>query len=126
MQVELKQTKTISLFDRNSLLTYLELRRVFVWAFLLSLFSLAVLQCSNIDWDFWWDLKAGQYIVESRSIPYLDPFSFTRAGHEWIAHEWLSEIIMYSVFQLGGWMGLFLLFGTSITAAMGICYKRCE
>ena len=81
MQVELNQMKVVSLPNKNSLLMHLDLRRVFVWAFLLSLFSLAVLQCSNIDWDFWWHLKAGQYIIESRSIPHIDPFSFTRAGH---------------------------------------------
>ena len=126
MQVELNNPKSISLPNKNSLLVHLELRRVFVWAFLLSLFSLAVLQCSNIDWDFWWHMKAGQYIIESRSIPHIDPFSFTRVGDEWIAHEWLSEVIMYSVFHSGGWIGLFLLFGTTITAALGICYKRCE
>src|SRR5678809_533985 len=126
MQVELNNMKVEVLPSKNSLLTHLELRRVFVWAFLLSLFSVAVLQCSNIDWDFWWHLKAGQYIIESRSIPHVDPFSFTRAGEQWIAHEWLSEVIMYSVFHAGGWIGLFLLFGTTITAALGICYKRCE
>jgi len=126
MQVELNHMNVEVLPSKNSLLTHLELRRVFVWAFLLSLFSVAVLQCSNIDWDFWWHLKAGQYIIESRSIPHVDPFSFTRAGEQWIAHEWLSEVIMYSVFHAGGWIGLFLLFGTTITAALGICYKRCE
>jgi hypothetical protein len=117
--------KVMSLSITSSPLEHLTLRRVFVWAFLLSLFSLAVLQCSSIDWDFWWHLKAGQYIIESRSIPHVDPFSFSRAGAEWIAHEWLSEVIMYSVFHAGGWIGLFLLFGTTITAALGICYQRC-
>ena len=125
-RAELKNTNVLSLPNADSLLTRLTLRRVFVWAFLLSLFSLAVLQCSSIDWDFWWHLKAGQYIIESRGIPHLDPFSFTRAGAEWIAHEWLSEVTMYSVYHAGGWTGLFLLFGTTITAALGICYSRCE
>ena len=125
-QVELNNANVMSLPNTNSLLTRFTLRRVFVWSFLLSLFSLAVLQCSSIDWDFWWHLKAGQYIVESRGIPHIDPFSFSRAGAEWIAHEWLSEVTMYSVFHAGGWIGLFLLFGTTITAALAICYQRCE
>src|SRR4029079_19684884 len=30
------------------------------------------------------------------------------------------------VFRVGGSIGLFLLFGTTITAALGICYRRCE
>jgi hypothetical protein len=126
MQLELKNTNVVSLPESNSFSSYFTLRRVFVWAFLLSLFSLAVRQCSSIDWDFWWHLKAGQYIIQSKSIPHVDPFSFTRAGSEWVTHEWLSEVIMYAVFRAGGWIGLFILFGTAITAAWGICFRRCE
>jgi hypothetical protein len=126
MHVELKDMNVVSLPEANSFITYFTLRRAFVWALLLSLFSLAVQQCSSIDWDFWWHLKAGQYIVQSKSIPHVDPFSFTRAGAEWITHEWLSEVIMYTVFRAGGWIGLFILFGTTITAAWAICFQRCE
>jgi hypothetical protein len=126
MHVELKDTNVMSLPKGNSFITHFTLRRVFVWAFLLSLFALAVRQCSSIDWDFWWHLKAGQYIIQSKGIPHVDPFSFTRAGAEWITHEWLSEVMMYAVFRAGGWIGLFLLFGTTITAAWGICFQRCK
>jgi hypothetical protein len=104
----------------------LTLRRIFVWAFLLSLFSLAIRQCVNIDTDFWWHLKSGQYIIQTGSIPHLDPFSFTKGSSEWIAHEWLSEVIMYATFRVAGWTGLLLLFGAIITAALGLCYCRCE
>ena len=126
MQVEVKDINEVGLLESNSFIMHFSLRRLFVWAFLLSLFSLAVRQCSSIDWDFWWHLKTGQYILQIKSIPNTDPFSFTRAGAEWITHEWLSEVIMYEVFRVGGWIGLFILFGTTITAALGICYRRCE
>ncbi|MEP6921896.1 MAG: hypothetical protein ABI967_12285 [bacterium] len=110
----------------SSLRHYLTLRRVFVWAFLLSLLSLAIRQSVSIDNDFWWHLKSGQYILQNASIPHFDPFSFTKGGSEWIAHEWLSEVIMYAIFQLGGWTGLLLGFGIIITASLGICYYRCD
>jgi hypothetical protein len=45
----------------------LTLRRIFVWAFLLSLFSLAIRQSVNIDSDFWWHLKTGQYIQNEKA-----------------------------------------------------------
>src|SRR5215813_10667176 len=101
---------------------FLTLRSIFVWAFLLSLCSLAIRQSSTIDNDFWWHLKTGQYIVETRSVPHLDPFSFTKNGAEWVSHEWLSESVMYVTFRPAGWPGLLLLFGAVITAALGICY----
>lgn len=109
----------------SSLRRYLTLRRIFAWAFLLSLLSLAIRQSVSIDNDFWWHLKSGQYIIQTASIPHLDPFSFTKSGSEWIAHEWLSEVLMYETFQLTGWTGLLLLFGTTITASLGLCYYRC-
>ena len=102
------------------------LRTIFVWAFLLSVFSLAIRQSISIDPDFWWHLKTGEYIVQTGIIPHLDQFSFTKAGAEWISHEWLSEVVMYTTFRLGGWTGLFLLFGAVITAALGLCYWRSE
>jgi len=46
------------------------------------------------DPDFWWHLKTGQYIVETRSIPHTDIFSTLRFGSEWVTHEWLSETLI--------------------------------
>lgn len=109
---------------RKSWTRFLSLRAIFVYAFLLSLFSLAIKQSSSIDPDFWWHLKTGQYIVQTRSIPYLDPFSFTKSGAEWVSHEWLSECVMYLTFRGAGWPGLLLLFGAIITVALAICYWR--
>jgi len=102
------------------------LRRVFVWAFFLSIFCLAVRQCTLVDPDFWWHLKSGEYITQLKAIPHVDPFSFTKGGSDWIAHEWLSEVIMYAIYRLTGWAGLLILFGSIITAAFGVCYWRSD
>lgn len=80
----------------------------------------------SIDPDFWWHLKTGQYIVQTGIIPHLDPFSFTKGGAEWVSHEWLSEVVIYTTFRVTGWAGLFLLFGAAITVALGVCYWRSE
>jgi len=99
---------------------------IFVWSFLLSLFSLAIRQSVSIDPDFWWHLKTGQYIAQTGIIPHIDLFSFTRTGAEWISHEWLSELAIYLSFRVGGWVGPLLLFGNIITATLGICYWRSD
>jgi hypothetical protein len=62
------------------------------------------------DGDTGWHLAAGRYILQTRSIPATDPFSYTFAGHAWHAHEWLAEVVMASVFNVAGWRGLTLLF----------------
>ncbi len=51
--------------------------------------------------DLWWHLATGRWILEHRSLPMIDHWSFTRDGQPWLQHEWLSDVI----FQ--GWAVLF-------------------
>jgi len=76
------------------------------------------------DPDFWWHLRTGQYIVETRSIPHTDIFSTMRFGSEWVTHEWLSEVFMYGLFRALGYGGLIVGFSLLITAAFWIVYQR--
>ncbi|MEJ0066707.1 MAG: hypothetical protein WDM85_15880 [Caulobacteraceae bacterium] len=68
------------------------------------------------DGDTFWHLGAGRWIIAHLAVPATDPFSFTFVGRPWVAHEWLSEVIMAGAYQAGGWGALMLLFG----AAMGL------
>jgi len=68
----------------------LSFRNIFPLVFFLMIFALAVRQSAFIDPDLWWHLQAGQDIVTSRAIPQVDIYSFTKAGSEWVTHEWLS------------------------------------
>src|SRR5213593_978861 len=52
--------------------------------------------------DFWWHLKMGQVIAATRSIPRVDLFSFTAAGHPFVVQNWLAELIFYWTYMLGG------------------------
>ncbi|PYT02713.1 MAG: hypothetical protein DMF60_20570 [Acidobacteria bacterium] len=76
----------------------------------LSLTVLTVLTVRNRfnDPDLWWHLKIGQTIWDTHSIPNADLFSFTAANHAWIAHEWLSETIIYGAYRAGGYAGLMI------------------
>jgi hypothetical protein len=78
------------------------------------------------DPDFWWHLKTGQYVFETRSIPRTDIFSGLRFGAEWVTHEWLSEFLMYSIFKTVGFGGLIVFFAAMITGAFWIVYQRCR
>jgi len=70
------------------------------------LFLCAVAVAHYPSADLWWHLRAGQYILETHHVPRTDPFSFSAAGKPWIAHEWLSEVILYSVYHYGGFRSL--------------------
>jgi hypothetical protein len=57
------------------------------------------------DPDFFWHLRVGQWIIDHRAIPTHDLFTYTVAAHRFVAHEWLSEVIMAAItgaFGLGG------------------------
>jgi hypothetical protein len=46
--------------------------------------------------DLWWHLAVGTWIVDHKSLPLADFWSFTREGQPWLLHEWLADLI-YSV-----------------------------
>ena len=103
----------------------LSFRQIFPLVFFLMIFALAVRQSAFIDPDLWWHLQTGQDIVTTRAIPQTDIYSFTKAGSEWITHEWLSEVLIYATFRVAGWAGLLILFPGIITIAFYLVYRRC-
>lgn len=99
-------------------------RRLFVAVLMLLLFALAAR--GIVDPDFWWHLRTGQLIVETGSVPHADPYSFTVAGKPWVAHEWLSEVLMYAVYARLGWAGLIALFAAVIMMAHCLAFRRAQ
>jgi hypothetical protein len=79
----------------------------------LSLVITAVVLAAGItkiaDLDFWWQLKAGQLVVTTHSIPRTDVFSYTAFGHEYIDHEWLFQVTQYAAWSVAGPLGIALL-----------------
>jgi tetratricopeptide (TPR) repeat protein len=54
------------------------------------------------DFDTWWHLASGRWIVRNGSIPDHDVLSFTVPQNEWINLQWLYDVLLYGVYQLGG------------------------
>jgi hypothetical protein len=97
--------------------------RVFVAVVFLGLFAMAARNVT--DPDVWWHLKTGQYIAEHRSVPHTDPFSYTRAGQPWVAHEWLTDLLLYGIQRVAGCSGLIAVFSAVVCAAFFLLYLRC-
>ena len=97
--------------------------RVFLAVLFIGLFAMAARNVT--DPDVWWHLKAGQYMAENKSVPHSDPFSYTRAGLPWVAHEWLTEVLLYQLYRLAGWGGLIVVFAAILSAAFFLLYVRC-
>ncbi|MGO9008691.1 MAG: hypothetical protein ACLQPN_01205 [Bryobacteraceae bacterium] len=84
------------------------------------------------DSDFWWHLRTGQYIVETRSLPVPDPFAYTTAAaplayageavvrHFNLTHEWLAQVLLYGAYRVGGFPGVVLFRALLLAAFCGL------
>ncbi|MEP6960973.1 MAG: hypothetical protein ABI995_02785 [Acidobacteriota bacterium] len=77
------------------------------------------------DPDLWWHLKLGETIWTTHQIPAIDQFSFTAYGHPWIAHEWLSQVMMYGLYNTAGYSGLLFELCVTSSAVVVLAYVLC-
>lgn len=92
-----------------------------LWLELAALFAVmgnAVLHFSfvTVDPDLWGHVKFGKDLVNAGRLHHADIYSFTAAGHVWINHEWLAELIFWTTYRFFGDAGL--LFGK---LGLGLC-----
>src|SRR6266851_4915795 len=83
-----------------------------------AIFSMAAVP--PLDPDLWWHLANGRLMLATSSIPHVDVYSFSAAGHPWVMHEWLADLAMYLLFQAGGLPWLVAVFAGVVTAS-AIC-----
>src|SRR5450755_1437748 len=63
------------------------------------------------DGDTGLHLRVGDLILDTGSIPTHDPFSFSKPGGVWFAHEWLTSIVYALLVRAAGLKALVLLTG---------------
>lgn len=87
-----------------------------------AVFVVLLTQLPLTDPDYFWHLKTGEYIVAHAALPAGDVFSHTRAGHPWVLHEWLFEVLLYATSAGLGTTGVRLLAATLIVSALAISF----
>ncbi len=90
----------------------------------IALFAMAVR--TPVDTDMYWHLRAGQFILETRTIPAADPFSWTALGTPWVDVHWLSQVILYGAYALLGMPGLALLVAVLVVMAFVFVWRQME
>lgn len=74
-----------------------------------------------LDRDFWWHVKAGEIMVNTHHLISTDPFAYTRDGQPYIStHEWLAQVMFYTVWSVGGATGEILFRGFLVATACSI------
>lgn len=77
----------------------------------------------NTEYDPYWHIRVGEWIVNNLKIPDTGIFSHTKAEAPWTPHSWLSEVIMYLIFNATGWPGLVVMGVTATTLSILIMLK---
>jgi hypothetical protein len=75
-----------------------------------------------VDPDLWWHIKVGQDIFATHRFPESDPFSWTVAGHPWMAYEWLGDVLIGGVAKYTGLLGLEILLFVLASAVISGLY----
>lgn len=97
-------------------------------------FAFIVISQRVWDYDFWWHLATGRYIVENGHIPQTDPFSFTSDMPEnsnlhplrekfILSQYWLAQIIFYYLYNTFGPAGTALLRSVLYLGTLFVIYR---
>ena len=75
-----------------------------LWIFLaVALPALAALIVPLPAVDLAYQVRTGDLILASRSIPAVDAYTFTAAGTPWTDQQWLAQVLLALGYRLGGW-----------------------
>ena len=100
-------------------------RRLMVF-FLLVFAAIVALRQEIEDFDLWWHLAQGRWILEHGRVPWEDPFSYMAEGRPWIAYSWLAEVLFHGLASGVGFGSLIILQAALATALTGVLYLACR
>lgn len=116
---EITVMNSVASGERTWASRHLNARSLFVLLYGIALFVIAVRP--TVDPDMWWHLRTGDYIWQ-QGIPRHDVFSYTVTDHVWVTHEWLSQALMWQLYDAGGFPALILVFALITAAAFWLVY----
>ncbi len=75
------------------------------------------------DGDAGYHIKTGEVILQSWHVPTHDPYSLHSPPLKWTAHEWLSEVIMATLFKAFGLTGVVIFFAILLAITHWLLYR---
>ncbi len=70
--------------------------------------------------DFWWHLAEGRRIATEGRVPQIDYFSYTQYGKPFFDQMWLSQWLLFKIYQAGGIPLIVFAQALIITATYGL------
>ena len=75
-----------------------------------------------VEGDTFWHIAAGERILATHAWPTTNYYSFTAPNSEWLAYEWLGEVMMAAVSHLGGPRALMALLTALVSVIVLLLY----
>ncbi len=72
------------------------------------------------DPDTYMHIAAGRWMLAHHALPIADSFSWSMPGAAWHPGEWLGEIILAALYDIGGWGGVVVLTAACFGLAIGL------
>jgi hypothetical protein len=112
----------------RTLAKYNNFTSLFLLLFYILVFSLLLQNSFNyFDPDLGWHLASGKGALGEGFIPAVNHSNYTLVGQEWINHEWLTDIIVYNVYDKFDYLVLTALFALLIVLVLGVIhYFTCQ
>jgi hypothetical protein len=76
------------------------------------------------DGDTGWHIRNGERIIDTRSVPHADPFSFGTGERAWYSWEWLSDVLFAALFRRGGLKAVAIFCGIAIAASVSVVFRH--
>ncbi len=73
-----------------------------------------------------WHIVTGNYILQHHQIPHIDIMSHTFVNKAWVAYEWLSDLVMACLVNIGGLNLLTVVIACAISFLILLLYSRCR
>lgn len=75
------------------------------------------------DSDSGWHIRTGERILDSLSLPRLDPYSFGKPAAAWVAWEWGADVLMGAAHRFGGLGAVAWLYTVAIAACSWLWFQ---
>jgi len=96
------------------------------WAIVLPVLLAAFLLGGQVGFvDLGYHLRAGELSVTQGHWIDQDVFTSTFAGAPWLNQNWLAQLVLFGVWELGGLNGLIVLNTLLFTAGFAILFRLC-
>jgi hypothetical protein len=73
--------------------------------------------------DLAYQLRVGQWMRAVGAIARTDTLTFTMYGQPWLNQQWGSQILLSTVYSVGGWRSLILLRALLVVGCFGAVYR---